>query len=115
MIERTQAHAELKTSNPNSTLESDWDVIAEIWSAIQAGSFADTLSFVHIKGHADKDTLYDKLTLQQQLNVDADHLAGGYITRHWDDDYSQAPIYPTSGCQLDLQHGTITYKLKREL
>ena len=50
MIERTQSHADLKTSNPNSTFESDWDVIAEIWSTIQAGSLADTLSFVHIKG-----------------------------------------------------------------
>ena len=64
MLERTQAHAELKHSNPNSTLESDWDVIAEIWSTIQAGSFADTLSFVHIKGYADIDKPYDKLTLR---------------------------------------------------
>ena len=80
MIERTQAHAELKNSNPNSTPESDWDVIAEIWSIIQAGSLADTQSFVHVKGHADKDKLYDQLTLRQQLNVDADKLAGGYIT-----------------------------------
>ena len=43
MLDRTQAHADLKQSNPNSTLESDWDVIAEIWSTILAGSFADTL------------------------------------------------------------------------
>ena len=55
------------------------------------------------------------MSLLQQLNVDADHLAGGYITMHWNDDFSKAPIYPTSGCQFDLSHGTITYKLKREL
>ena len=79
---------------------------------------ADTLSFVLIKDHADKDKKYDQLTLHQELNTDADQLAGGYIvTRHWDDDYSQACSYylaicPTSGCQLDLQHGTIMYKLK---
>ena len=42
-------------------------------------------------------------------------LAGAYIIMHWNDDFSKAPIYPTSGCQLDLSHGTITYKLKREL
>ncbi len=115
MIEKTQAHADFKNPNPNSTMESDWDVIAEIWNTIQAGSLSDHLSFVHIKGHADKEKKYDELTLRQQLNVDADHLAGGYIERHWDEDYSIAPIYPTSGCQIDLPHGTTTYKLKREL
>ena len=68
-------------------MESDWDVIAEIWNTIQTGSLSDHLSFVHIKGHADKDKKYDALlTLRQQLNVDADHLAAGYIERHWDDD-----------------------------
>ena len=68
MLDRTRAHADLKQSNPNSTLESEWDVIAEIWSTILAGSFAGNLSFVHIKGHADKHKKYDKLTLRQQLN-----------------------------------------------
>ena len=55
------------------------------------------------------------MTLKQQLNVDADHIAGAYIEQHPDDDYTQAPLYPQSGAQLDLCHGTITYKLKREL
>ena len=43
--------------------------------------------FTSKQGHADKDKKYDALlTLRQQLNVDADHLAAGYIERHWDDD-----------------------------
>ena len=78
-------------------MESDWDVIVEIWNTISEGNLSDHLSFVHIKGHADKDKKHEELSLLQQLNVDADHLAGAYITMHWNDDFSKAPIYPTSG------------------
>ena len=56
-------------------MESDWDVIAEIWNTIQAGSLSNKLSFIRIRGHADKDKKYNALTLPQQLYVNADHLA----------------------------------------
>ena len=104
MINKTNSHSEHTTPNPNSTMESDWDVIAEIWNTIHEGNLSENISFVHIKGHADKEKKYEELSLLQQLNVDADQLAGAYITMHWNDDFSKAPIYPTSGCQLDLSH-----------
>ena len=83
MVNKTNFHSEHTTPNPNSTMESDWDIIAEIWNTIHEGNLSETISFVHIKGHADKEKKYEELSLLQQLNVDADHLAGAYINMHW--------------------------------
>jgi len=56
-----------------------------------------------------------QLPLPAQLNVDADKLAGDCMAAHPDKDYTVVPILPTSGVQLHLSAGTITYNMKKEV
>lgn len=89
-----------------------WDVIVEIWETMTK---MENMSIQHIKGHSDEKQPYEKLTLLQQLNVDADQLADQYIQEHWDDEYRWVSILPTSGAQLNLNKGTITYQMKKQI
>jgi len=68
-----------------------------------------------IKGHRDKKTANKLLRLPAQLNVDANKLAGDYVAAHPDKDYTVVPMLPTSGIQLHLPAGTITYNIKKEV
>ena len=45
----------------------------------------------------------------------ADKRAGDYMAAHPDKDYTVAPMLPTSGVQLHLLAGTITYNMKKEV
>ena len=100
---------------PNSTQASDYDVLAEIWATRDLLPVTACPAVLHIKGHQDKKTAYDQLPLPAQLNVDADKLAGDYMTAHPDKDYTVVPVLPTSGVQLHLPAGTITYNMKKEV
>jgi hypothetical protein len=102
-----------KDTYPNHTLSAEWDIIAEMKTIIAKEDMWHTIQFCHIKDHADKHKTYDQLTLQQQLNVDADKLVGAYIQTHEDDQYSIAPLLPTSGAQLKMKGGTVTHQLKQ--
>ena len=115
MVKRTRSPNDVTKVYPNETLASDWDVLAEIWSTLHQNNLADSITVQHIKGHSDKHKPYQELTLLQQLNVDADSMADSYIQQHWDDEYHEVPLLPTSGAQLNLEQGTVTYKMKREL
>ena len=66
-----------------------------------------------MKGHQDKNKPYNKLTLQAQLNVDADKLADGFTPDNPDLDHSTSHVMPHTGVLLHLTRGTLTYKLKR--
>ena len=103
------------TKTPNRTQASDWDVLAEIWATLALLPNASRPHINHIKGHQDKKKPYAELSLPAQLNCDADKLAGEYIDQHMDKHYSRVPILPTSGIQLQLPAGTVTYNTKREL
>ena len=100
---------------PNSTLDAEWDIIAEIQDT--AGKLhQDTQpTLTHIKGHQDEEVEYDKLSLTAQLNVDADGLASAWLQAnpHWE--HEIVPILPTCGSQIHLPEGTITRRLKQEL
>jgi hypothetical protein len=100
----------------NSTLASEWDILAEIWTTLHMYDNPDEQpSFQHVKSHQDDKRPYDELSLKEQLNVDADQLADQYIVANPDHQYNIVPMLPTSGVQLNLPHGTVTYKIKREL
>jgi hypothetical protein len=71
------------------------------------------ISIQHIKGHSDSKKPYEKLTLLQQLNVDADELADQYIQANMDKDYRWATLLPSSGVNLNMETGTITHDMKR--
>ena len=99
---------------PNATMSSEWDVIAKIRASIlQLGTSSPQLE--HVLGHQDKDTPYVQLPLSAQLNCDADKEAATFLSEHPDEDFKNAPVFPTSGCQLQLVTGTVTYDIKQSL
>ena len=90
-------------------------MLAEIWATQKLLTPQLCPSILHVKGHQDEKTDYALLSLPAQLNVDADKLAGDYMRDHPDKDYTKVPVLPTSGIQLNLPAGTITYNLKKEV
>ena len=97
---------------PNSTMASEWDIIAEIRQT-HHDIPVNKPTFHHVKGHQDNDTPYEELPLRAQLNVDADQLAEDWLNTHPEFDHRKVPVLPTSGCQLNGLDGTITYNMKQ--
>jgi len=116
MVNKAKEVASYQHIYPNSTMASEWDVLAEIRTAMRELSQTEQPTMDHIKGHQDRDTPYDDLPLRAQLNCDADGLADEYYR---DDmivpNFQNVPIMPTSGCQLNLAKGTITHDIKIQL
>ena len=112
---RQEVSAEWKRT-PTSTQASNYDMLAKIWATRDLLSATACPAVLYIKGHQDKKTAYELMSLLAQLNVtvDADKLAGDYMTAHPDKDYTVVPMLPTSGVQLYLPSGTITYNMKKE-
>ena len=100
---------------PNETLASEWDVLIEMWCSLVMHDDESEPAFNHVKGHQDKHKPCDKLTLQAQLNVDADKLADGFISDNPDVDCSTSLLMPHTGVLLHMKRGTLTHKLKRAL
>jgi hypothetical protein len=95
-------------------MASEWDVLAEIRTAMQLlGDSQPILS--HIKGHQDDNRPLEDLPLQAQLNCRADKLADQYLKDFPDIDRTRVPILPTSGSQLNLAKGTVTHNHKLDL
>ena len=115
MVVKAPASEWSSSPTPNSTKASEWDLIAEIWTSNETFSKPARPIYDHIKSHQDDTTPYEELSLAAQLNVDADRLANDYITQNPDKYYNRVPLLPTSGIQLDLPCGTITYKVNREI
>jgi hypothetical protein len=113
MIKVMKEQFNVTDTYPNHTLSAEWDIIAEMKATLAKEELGNNIQFTHIKGHADKDKSYHKLTTQQQLNVDADKLAGEYIQQHYNDEYGIVPLLPTSGAQLNMEEGTVTHQIKR--
>jgi hypothetical protein len=101
---------------PNVTMEPEWDVIAEIRTALGILPQGSQPTIEHIESHQDDNQARDKLPLKSQLNCIADDLTKEYYQKHPDSpDTTRVPLLPTSGCQIHLPHGTTTRDLKREL
>ncbi len=116
MVKKAQMDPAMDRIFPQSTLDSDWDVLAEIWTTItMLRNDSSRPTVKHIKGHQDDTRSYHELSLNAQLNVDADKLADEYINHNPNHEYHNAPLLPTSGAQIHLPSGTVTYHLKRTL
>jgi hypothetical protein len=116
MVERSgRTPKHLDDLSPNSTMESEWDILMEIWTTNSVIPTDQRPQFQHVKGHQDKKRPYAELPLLAQLNCDADQLANEFITQNPDLDYSRAHRLPSNGAQLHLPIGTISNKLSQEL
>jgi hypothetical protein len=97
---------------PNSTLQADWDITNEINHSLQALAIPPTL--VHVKGHQDDHVAYERLSLNAQLNIDADEEAGIYQQTY----PAQRPIIPrlpSNRAQLHIGGKDIPSKLKKRI
>ena len=82
----------------------DWDIVRGIQVLLQS---MPAITLQHIKGHQDRKTSYQSLSLMAQLNVDADRLADKYqceFGHHRPD----VPLTEWTGVHLILPQGTIT-------
>ena len=107
-VTKLRQHA---TIFPNTTMEPEWDIIAQILAALQSlGNSAPIIE--HIKGHQDVDTPYEQLNLPAQLNCDADTHASAYLQDNPTMDYTTSHVFPAGECTLHLRHGTVTRDIK---
>ena len=114
MVNKTNEISKYVTVFPNSTVASEYDVLAKIRTAMrQLGTSQPVLE--HIKGHQNEKTSWNKLTLSARLNCRADELADQYLKEFPEVDQTRVPLLPSSGCQLHLANGTTTYDLKLNL
>jgi hypothetical protein len=90
LVDRAKAQTIIRYPVPNSTFQSDWDVVELI--VVQVITAKMTVTYKHVKGHQDKDIPYAELPFLAQLNVDADKLASEYQKDHG----SYRPIIPLS-------------------
>ena len=63
---------------PNTTMEPEWDCLAQILATIQQLK-AITPTMEHVRGHQDEQTLYEELPLLAQLNCNADFFTNSYL------------------------------------
>jgi hypothetical protein len=97
---------------PNITLQADWDVTNEIVVSLRQLAIPPVLK--HIKGHQDLHTPYAGLSLNAQLNVDADAEAGNYQSTH----PKLRPIIPrlpSNKVQLHISGKVISSKAKKRI
>ena len=114
MVNKTNEISQYVSMYPNSTMASEFDVLAEIRTAMrQLGRSRPELT--HIKGHQNETKPWHELTRSAQLNCRADELADQYLKDFPATDRTKVSILPTSGCQLQLEEGTVTYNLKLKL
>ena len=97
--------------SPLSTLISEYDVLIQIQTLRTAIPL--TLDVFHIKGHQDRDTPLEQLSLPAQANCAADALAGGGC--ECCHDRSIAFLLPAAQCSLTIREQTITHHFAQTL
>ena len=115
MVDRSKKQPAKHDSFPNTTLKSEWDVLAEIWDTLKKMPRGVEITLKHIKGHQDKEKSCAELSLPAQMNVDVDRIAGDYIEANPDKNYSHALMFPSCGALIHLKNGTVTHHMKRAL
>jgi len=116
MIEKVQTlQKHQRDPYPNTTLAAEYDVLAQIQACFKDMEPSNKPTLLHIKGHQDDDTPYERLPIRAQLNVDADRLAAEYLDDHPDGQYTTTPLFPASGATIHTPDGSCTYKYKANL
>lgn len=96
----------------NATLDPEWDVFQKIIFLLR--QFENGVPIDYVKSHLEEKTLYHLLALEEQLNVNADAMAGQYQYEP-DESRTHVPIIHGTGAQVTFPGSTITSKLKRLL
>jgi hypothetical protein len=89
-----------------ATLAADWDLIEQLHSSIT--EYITPPQFTHVKGHQDTTKAYEKLSLDAQLNVDADLEAGNFQWNQAPTHRPSVPLLPTTRVHLHIADTTIT-------
>jgi hypothetical protein len=77
LIRRLKVHKHYDEPYPNETLKSEFDVTEQIYRTTK--TYRIHSAYKRVKWHQDKNTAYySYLTLEAQLNVDADKFAGDF-------------------------------------
>jgi hypothetical protein len=97
---------------PDLALLSDWDVTHKISQSLWTLECPPTLR--HVKGHQDTTTPYAKLSLEAQLNVDADTKAG-FFQCMYPSQCLLIPHLPSNSVQLHIAGKVICARLKQRI
>jgi predicted heme/steroid binding protein len=97
---------------PNATLASEYNIIKEIYETCKI--YKVESSYHWVRGHQDKHTSYKDLSLEAQLNVDADWYAGKYQEESGHS-LPQCTILPACPVMLLIREITVTSDYKNQL
>jgi len=112
LIRRMTEHKQYEEPYPNATLASEYDIIEEIYETCKIYKL-DT-SYYWVRGHQDRLTAYEDLSLEAQLNVDADWYAGKYQDESGKY-LPQCTILPACPVMLSIRGISVTSDYKNQL
>jgi hypothetical protein len=99
LVDKIKEMMEWEKFYSSSALLSEWDILSVIMEFIPQLPLPPAVQ--HVKGHQDKDSPVASLSLQAQLNCEADDLAteapGAILTP-----IPMSPVFPSVVCQLDI-------------
>jgi hypothetical protein len=70
--------------------------------------------FLHVKSHQDDDGPVDRLTLETQLNIEADRLATAYLQQQ-EPRRPIALLFPSARCQFIINEKSVTRKIPQSI
>lgn len=112
LIRRCKAHKQYKEPYPNETLRSEFDVTEQIYMTQHNNNINATFKWV--KGHQDKKKKKEELSLEAQLNIEADALAGEF-----QESYGKfrplVHMLPSCTAMLSIRGISITSNYKKQL
>jgi ribonuclease HI len=94
---------------PNATLLSSWDVLQQIVQVLRS---LPTVTLHHVPGHQDKHKAWEELSLPEQLNVEADKLAGLFQNQSNHKD-KMVPLIQGSRIQFHIQGITVVSNIRQ--
>ena len=112
LINRQSLHLNYTNPYPNMTLKAEFDLTEQIYDTHQKYKIIAT--FTHVKGHQDDDATYDDLSLEAQLNVDADELAEQHYSTG-PQSTPQVQLLPSSSVTLFIRGISITNDYQTQL
>ena len=107
LLTRIENATTWKYTTPNVTLRAEWDVEAAIVDSYK--QLGIPFTFLHVKSHQDDDGPVSGLTLEAQLNVQADTLATEALKEA--PTISKVLLFPSAKCKLIINGKSITRKI----